>query len=75
MDLKPLKSDSEGKAAQDAVGGILSDTNSVDLTYDDATPKITADVKITSSQGDVALTIEADGLKADIEAIDLGASD
>lgn len=30
--------------AQDAVGGILTDTATVDFTYDDATPKITADV-------------------------------
>lgn len=31
--------------AQDAVGGILVDTATVDFTYDDATPQITADVK------------------------------
>jgi len=60
--------------AQDAVGNILVDTNSIDMTYDDGTPEIKADVKITASQGDVTLTIEADGLKADIDAIDLGNS-
>lgn len=60
--------------AQDTIGGILTDTNSIDLTYDDGTPKITADVKISASPGDVTLTIESDGLKADIDAIDLGAS-
>jgi len=30
--------------AQDAVGGILSDTATIDFTYTDATPEITADV-------------------------------
>jgi len=34
--------------AQDAVGGILTDTATIDFTYDDATPKITADVKADS---------------------------
>jgi hypothetical protein len=31
--------------AQDAVGTILTDTATIDFTYDDATPSITADVK------------------------------
>lgn len=31
--------------AQDAIGGILTDTATIDFTYDDATPTITADVK------------------------------
>lgn len=31
--------------AQDAVGGILTDTATIDFTYSDATPSITADVK------------------------------
>jgi len=60
--------------AQDAVGGILTDTDSIDFTYDDNSNEIKADVKITSTQGDVTLSIEADGLKADIDSIDLGAS-
>ena len=34
------------EAAQDAVGGILTDTNSVDLTYSDGGNTITADVTI-----------------------------
>lgn len=34
--------------SQDAVGGILTDTAEVDFTYDDATPKITADLKDNS---------------------------
>jgi|GEM_PF-3180163 len=32
--------------AQDAVGSILTDTSSIDLTYDDANNKIKADVKV-----------------------------
>ena len=62
------------EAAQDAVGGILTDSTTIDFTYTDETPEITAAVKITASQGDVTITAEADGLKADIDAIDLGAS-
>lgn len=34
--------------AQDAVGGILVDTTTIDLTYTDATPEIKADVKAAS---------------------------
>lgn len=34
--------------AQDAVGNILTDTATIDFTYDDATPKITADIKAAS---------------------------
>ncbi|MHC1591769.1 MAG: autotransporter outer membrane beta-barrel domain-containing protein [Candidatus Helarchaeales archaeon] len=34
--------------AQDAVGNILSDTSTIDFTYDDATPQITANVKASS---------------------------
>jgi len=34
--------------AQDAVGGILTDTATIDFTYADATPEITADVKDAS---------------------------
>ena len=59
---------------EDAMGAIWADTNSIDITYTDETPEIKADVKISASPGDVTLTIEADGLKADIDAIDLGAS-
>lgn len=60
--------------AQDAVGGILTDTDSIDFTYDDNANTIEADVKISASPGDVTLSVEADGLKAEIDAIDLGAS-
>ena len=34
--------------AQDAVGTILTDTTTIDLTYNDGTPSITADVKANS---------------------------
>lgn len=34
------------EAAQDAVGTILVDSNSIDFTYSDSTPSITADVKV-----------------------------
>lgn len=40
--------------AQDAVGTILTDTATIDLTYTDGTPSITADVK-TNSIGDTHL--------------------
>jgi len=74
LDYAAVKPGDFTEDAQDAVGGILTDTNSIDFTYDDDNNEITADVKITSTQGDVTLSIEADGLKADIDSIDLGAS-
>ena len=45
------------EAAQDAVGGILTDTTSVNLTYNDSVPSITADVifgntSVTACVGD-----------------------
>ena len=47
------------EAAQDAVGSILVDSNSIDLTYDDATPEITADVKVD----DTTVQVGASGLE------------
>jgi hypothetical protein len=61
--------------AQDAVGGILLDSASIDFTYDDATPTITAIVKTgaigptelastavaAGSYTHTALTVDADG--------------
>jgi hypothetical protein len=44
--------------AQDAVGGILVDGNTVNFTYSDATPSITAEV-ITQ----MSLTSDASGIK------------
>jgi hypothetical protein len=60
--------------AQDAVGGMIADTNSIDLTYTDGTPELKADLKISATPGDVTVSVSADGLKAAISAIDLGAS-
>jgi hypothetical protein len=45
--------------AQDAVGNILTDTNSIDFTYDDTNNIITADVKLSDS----TLTIDPTGLR------------
>jgi len=45
--------------AQDAVGLILVDTNSIDFTYDDGTPQITADVIVNSD----SLEIGASGVR------------
>ena len=36
------------EAAQDAVGTILTDTSTIDFTYNDSTPSVTADVKDNS---------------------------
>jgi len=58
----------------DTMGAAWQDTNSIDITYTDGSDTIEADVLISSSPGDVTLSIEGDGLKADIDAIDLGAS-
>jgi len=58
----------------DTMGTAWQDTNSIDITYTDGSDQIEADVLISESPGDVTLTIEADGLKADISSMDLGAS-
>ena len=49
------------ESAQDAIGGALLDTATIDLTYDDATNKISADVK------DLSLTNSKIATNADIE--------
>src|SRR5690606_14260987 len=46
--------------AQDAVGNILADSNTIDLTYNDTTPSIGADVKTQMS-----ITADANGLMLD----------
>lgn len=51
--------------AQDAVGSILTDTDTIDFTYNDATPTITADVKDSS--------ITAAKLAGDVTAATIGA--
>ncbi len=55
--------------AQDAVGTILTDTATIDLTYTDGTPSITADVKdgsITAAKvaADVATQAELDAINS-----------
>jgi hypothetical protein len=49
------------EASQDAIGGALLDTATIDLTYDDATNKISSDVK------DLSLTNSKIATNADIE--------
>lgn len=53
--------------AQDAVGTILTDTNTVDFTYNDAGNQITADVKTQMS-----ITSDASGLKLSGDAASPG---
>lgn len=48
--------------AQDAVGNILLDTNSIDLTY--AEGNISADLRIQNPNPEISLTIDGDGLAA-----------
>lgn len=50
------------EAAQDAIGLALTDTESVDLTYDDVTNQIRADVRLA----DLTLEEEAGGIKVGI---------
>lgn len=53
--------------AQDAVGTILLDTNSINLTYVDGAPTIAADLLIQDT-ATIDLTIDASGLKGDVKA-------
>jgi hypothetical protein len=57
------------EAAQDAVGGALTDTNTIDFTYTDASNQITADAKAQMS-----ITSDASGLKLSGDATSPGAS-
>lgn len=50
--------------AQDAVGTILTDTNSIDFTYNDGSNLITADVKVDAAG---ALSITASGVKVNVD--------
>jgi hypothetical protein len=51
--------------AQDAVGAIIANTNTVDLTYTDATPQLKADLK-KQNTASINLSDDANGLKADL---------
>lgn len=53
------------EAAQDAVGGILTDTNSVNMTYNDAGDQITADV-IVRNTTTANTSITASGVGVDV---------
>jgi hypothetical protein len=53
--------------AQDAVGGMLVDGTTIDFTYDDATPSITAEVKLKSSNSYLSTT---SGLNVDISSVE-----
>jgi hypothetical protein len=53
------------EASQDAVGAILNDTNSIDLTYDDVANSITGDLRFVETY----LNMTANGLDVDIDAI------
>jgi len=53
--------------AQDAVGGMIADTDTVDLTYTDATPELKADVKKQMS-----ITSDASGIKLSGDATSPG---
>lgn len=55
--------------AQDDIGGILADTDTVDLTYTDATPEIKADVRKQMS-----ITSDASGVKLSGDAATPGNS-
>ena len=59
------------EAAQDAVGATLTDTNSIDFTYDDAGNAIKADLKISADAADSGYakantTIHTDGLHVEM---------
>lgn len=53
--------------AQDAVGGMLTDTDTIDFTYTDADATITAAVKLKSSNSYLSVT---SGLNVDITALE-----
>lgn len=53
--------------AQDAIGAMIADTNTIDLTYTDATPELKADVKYQNT-ATIDLADDASGLKASLNA-------
>jgi hypothetical protein len=58
--------------AQDAVGAILADSGTIDFTYDDATPSITAvlkDASVTFAKLATALVDDDDTLAADSSSV------
>lgn len=55
------------EAAQDAVGAMIADTATVDLTYTDGTPELKADVKLAASNSYLST---ASGLAVDKSALE-----
>ena len=55
------------EAAQDAVGGMVADTATVDLTYTDGTPELKADVKLQASD---SYLLSASGLALDLATLE-----
>jgi trimeric autotransporter adhesin len=55
------------EAAQDAVGGMVANTATVDLTYTDGTPELKADVNLQSSN---SYLVSASGLAVDISTLE-----
>lgn len=53
------------ETVQDAVGAMIADTNTVDLTYTDAEDELKADV-LYQNTNSVDLSDDASGLKADV---------
>ncbi len=64
--------------AQDAVGSTLTDTNSIDLDYNDGSALITANLRLSAASPDsgyfnAAATIETDGLQVQVQKSDVQA--
>jgi hypothetical protein len=53
------------ETAQDSIGAILTDTNSIDFTYSDATPSVTADVRVRNTTT-ANTSITASGVGVDV---------
>lgn len=64
VDMSALSSTSyTDEEAQDATGSILVDSTTIDFTYTDSTPAITASVKISSTAGNI-ISVSGSGLYA-----------
>lgn len=55
------------EAAQDAVGGMVANTATVDITYTDGTPELKADVKLQASD---SYLLSASGLALDLSTLE-----
>lgn len=64
--------------AQDAVGNILTDSSSIDFTYNDGTPSVTAALKLSAASPDAGqfnavTSLETDGLQVQVQNSDVQA--